>query len=196
MLHTSMKEQLCYHGYLWQNRKKVIKSAVGLSFSRKSRPSQATRHLTVLYQQLILFPPSFYVHTYRVEWRGRYWCIKGVNYAWWCWVSLRKLVKFCNLRNYFLILLLLCLFFFCCFGWGVRGIERPTAKSWFHLKGFTMLAWENISTGGLVAPVQVVCSAVAISPRHHIIILCIISPSWSELIEQLGTFSCLPTLLL
>lgn len=93
-------------------------------------------------------------------------------------------MKFCNLRNYFLILLLLCIFF-----QGVGGRERPPAKFWVRLKGFTTLAWENISTSGSVALVQVACSSNhTISPRRHIIILCLISPSWSELIEQLGSF--------
>lgn len=54
------------------------------------------------------------------------------------------------------------------------GIEKPAARSLFHLKGFTMLAQENISTSSLVAPEQVLCSYIVL---YHIIILCIISPS-------------------
>lgn len=45
---------------------------------------------------------------------------------------LSDLIKFCKLRNYFLILLLLCLVL-----WEVGGgTERSTAAPWVHLKGF------------------------------------------------------------
>jgi len=42
------------------------------------------------------------------------------------------------------------------------GIERPTAKSWLHLKGFTMLAQENVSTSGLVAPQYTMSAAITV----------------------------------
>lgn len=88
------KKQSCYHGYLWQNSKKVIKSEVNLSFSlpeKASFPRLLDTSQAPMNEQLKLLPSFLYMHAYRVEKTGEGSSTSNESQENHLWLKLSKL---------------------------------------------------------------------------------------------------------